>query len=114
MRLNNFAESSLDILVIFHLLVDDYTAVAEREAVLLRIMDLAKDAGVEFAFPTRTLYVENGSGGDTAGRRRRDGRRSPAAPDNSPDPRCANAETVASRPRSRKFRPSRDPERIRP
>jgi MscS family membrane protein len=59
-RLNNFAESSLDILVIFHLMVDSYTAeLAEREAVLLRIMDLAKDAGVAFAFPSRTLYVEH-------------------------------------------------------
>ncbi len=59
-RLNNFAESSLDILVIFHLLVDNYTdELAEREAVLLRIMDLAKDAGVAFAFPSRTLYVEH-------------------------------------------------------
>ena len=59
-RLNNFAESSLDILVIFHLLVDSYAAeLAEREAVLLRIMDLVKDAGVAFAFPSRTLYVEH-------------------------------------------------------
>jgi MscS family membrane protein len=59
-RLNNFAESSLDILVIFHLLVEDYpTELAEREAVLLRIMDLANDLGVAFAFPTRTLYVEH-------------------------------------------------------
>lgn len=59
-RLNNFAESSLDILVIFHLLVENYsTELAEREAVLLRIMDLAKDEGVDFAFPTRTLHVEH-------------------------------------------------------
>jgi MscS family membrane protein len=57
--LNNFAESSLDILVIFHLLVEDYTGeLAEREAVLIRIIDLANDLGVTFAFPTRTLYVE--------------------------------------------------------
>jgi MscS family membrane protein len=59
-RLNNFAESSLDILVIFHLLVEESsTELAERETVLLRIMDLAKDEGVAFAFPTRTLYVEH-------------------------------------------------------
>jgi MscS family membrane protein len=58
-RLNNFAESSLDILMIFHLLVDDYpTELAEREAVLLQIMDLANDLSVAFAFPTRTLHVE--------------------------------------------------------
>jgi MscS family membrane protein len=59
-RLNNFGESSLDILVIFHLLVGDYTSeLSEREAVLLQIMNLVHDAGVEFAFPTRTLYIEN-------------------------------------------------------
>jgi MscS family membrane protein len=58
-RLNNFAESSLDILVIFHLLVEDYsTELAEREAVLLQIIDLANDLRVAFAFPTRTLHVE--------------------------------------------------------
>jgi MscS family membrane protein len=58
-RFNNFAESSLDILVMFHLHVEDYaTELREREAVLLQIMDLVRDAGVEFAFPTRTLYVE--------------------------------------------------------
>jgi MscS family membrane protein len=40
-RLNNFAESALEILVIFNLLVaDSSTELAEREAVLLRIMDL--------------------------------------------------------------------------
>ena len=66
-RFNNFAESSLDILVIFNLMVEDYASeLREREAVLLQIMDLVKDAGVEFAFPTRTLYIENGTGGATA------------------------------------------------
>jgi MscS family membrane protein len=58
-RFNNFGESSLDILVIFHLQVDDYTTeLKERETVLLRIIDLVKDAGVELAFPTRTLHIE--------------------------------------------------------
>ncbi len=58
-RFNNFSESSLDILVIFHLNVEDYaTELKEREEILLQIMDLAKDVAVDFAFPTRTLYVE--------------------------------------------------------
>jgi MscS family membrane protein len=58
-RFNNFAESSLDILVQFFLYAEDYaTELGEREAVLLQIMDLVSDAGVEFAFPTRTLHVE--------------------------------------------------------
>jgi MscS family membrane protein len=58
-RFNNFSDSSLDILVIFHLTVEDYTGeLKEREGILLQIMDLAKDLGVEFAFPTRTLHLE--------------------------------------------------------
>lgn len=57
-RFNNFGESSLDILVLFHLQVEDYaTELREREALLLQIMNLVRDAGVEFAFPTRTLQV---------------------------------------------------------
>jgi MscS family membrane protein len=63
-RLNNFGESSLDILVIFYLKVADYTSeLTEREAVLLQIMDLANDTGVEFAFPTRMLYIEKSAQG---------------------------------------------------
>jgi small-conductance mechanosensitive channel len=39
-RFNNFGESSLDILVLFHLQVEDYaTELREREVVLLQIMD---------------------------------------------------------------------------
>jgi MscS family membrane protein len=58
-RLNNLGESSLDILVIFHLLVEDYTAeLREREAVLLRIIALVERLGIALAFPTRTLYLE--------------------------------------------------------
>jgi MscS family membrane protein len=59
-RLNNFAESSLDILVIFHLQVEDYaTELKEREALLLQIMDLVSDTGVKLAFPSRTLYLDD-------------------------------------------------------
>jgi MscS family membrane protein len=58
-RLNNFSDSSLDILVIFHLTVTDYTSeLKEREDILLHIMDIAKDLDIEFAFPTRTLHIE--------------------------------------------------------
>jgi MscS family membrane protein len=61
-RFNDFAESSLNILVYFYLNVADYTAeLQEREDILLQIMDLAKELGVEFAFPTRTLRVETAS-----------------------------------------------------
>ncbi len=59
-RFNNFSESSLDILVQFFFRVDDFgTELRERETVLLRIMDLVEDSGVEFAFPTRTLHIQN-------------------------------------------------------
>jgi MscS family membrane protein len=61
-RFNDFGESSLNILVIIYLMVPDYAAeLREREAILLQIMDLAKEIGVEFAFPTRTLRVEGPS-----------------------------------------------------
>jgi MscS family membrane protein len=57
-RFNDFAESSLNILVYFYLNVADYTAeLQEREDILLQIMEL----GAEFAFPTRTLRVETAS-----------------------------------------------------
>jgi MscS family membrane protein len=58
-RFNNFSESSLDILVMFYFDIQDYTIeLAEREAILLQIMGLTTDLGVEFAFPTRTIHVE--------------------------------------------------------
>jgi MscS family membrane protein len=61
-RFNNLGESSLDILVIFHLLVDDYAAeLCDRETLLLQIMALLEDEGVELAFPTRTLHLATGA-----------------------------------------------------
>jgi len=58
-RFNNFAESSLDILVMFHFDVQDYSVeLREREAILLRTMDLMNELGIGFAFPTRTLQIE--------------------------------------------------------
>ena len=58
-RFNNFSESSLDILVIFYLDVQDYSLeLSEREAILLQTMDLVNEFGIEFAFPTRTLQIE--------------------------------------------------------
>jgi MscS family membrane protein len=58
-RFNDFGESSLNILVIFYLNVTNYaTELKEREEILLLIMDLAQQIGVEFAFPTRTLHVD--------------------------------------------------------
>ncbi len=59
-RFNDFGESSLDILVIFHIVTEDYgQELKYREKILLRIMDIAAELGVAFAFPTRTLFVES-------------------------------------------------------
>ena len=58
-RFNDFGESSLNILVYFHIETTDYSAELEaREEILLQIMDLAKELGIDFAFPTRTLVIE--------------------------------------------------------
>jgi MscS family membrane protein len=58
-RFNDFGESSLNILVYFHIETTDYSAeLAAREEILLQIMDLAKQLGIDFAFPTRTLVIE--------------------------------------------------------
>ena len=64
-RFNDFGESSLNILVYFYLETTDYSAELEaREEILFRIMDLAKQSNIDFAFPTRTLVIENASGMD--------------------------------------------------
>jgi MscS family membrane protein len=49
-RFNNVAESKLEILVIFYLMVENAASeLTAREAVLFRIMDLVREAGVQFA-----------------------------------------------------------------
>ena len=70
-RFNNFSESSLDILVMFYVEVQDYTTeILEREAILLQTMDLMSEIGVEFAFPTGTLQIETASTADEDRERR--------------------------------------------
>lgn len=59
---NNFNESSLDILVNFHLNVmtaDEETS--HQQAIYLEFLKIAKNLNVEFAFPSRTLYHFNDS-----------------------------------------------------
>ena len=57
-RLNAFGESSLDILVMFHLIADNQTQeLRAREDILLGIMQDAEALGVSFAFPTRTVQL---------------------------------------------------------
>ena len=46
-------------MVYFYLETTDYSAeLAAREEILLQIMDLTKQLGIDFAFPTRTLLIE--------------------------------------------------------
>ncbi|HUS97056.1 MAG TPA: mechanosensitive ion channel family protein [Hyphomicrobiaceae bacterium] len=57
---NNLGESALEILLYFYLRVDDYAEeLREREGILLRLLELAEEIGVTFAFPTRTLQLES-------------------------------------------------------
>jgi MscS family membrane protein len=56
---NKFGESGLDILLYFYLKAPDLaTELREREAILIKILELGKTLGVEFAFPTRTLHID--------------------------------------------------------
>jgi hypothetical protein len=55
---NELGPHSKDILVYFFLRVPDYAAeLAERERILFRIVSLAEDLGIAFAFPTQTLHM---------------------------------------------------------
>jgi MscS family membrane protein len=56
--LNGFGASSIDIELLFHLKVFDYAAQVEAQhKIILDIIALAEELGVEFAFPTRTIHV---------------------------------------------------------
>ena len=56
--LNDFAGSSLDILVyVFWTAPDWQTELRERHRFMLDIIRLAGDLGIEFAFPSRTVYL---------------------------------------------------------
>lgn len=58
-RFNNYSASSLDVLMVFHLEV--FTAAEEMEhqqGIFLEILKIAADLGVEFAYPTQTIYTK--------------------------------------------------------
>lgn len=64
---NSFGASSLDILVyVFWETPDWATELAERHRFLLDSLRLAHRLGVEFAYPTQTLYLQQGDGGPPA------------------------------------------------
>ena len=56
---DSYGDFSLNVLVYCFLKVPDWSAeLVERQNIYLEILRLAKDVGVEFAFPTQTLHVE--------------------------------------------------------
>lgn len=63
-HLNRFSDSSVDVLVYCFFRVPNWhEELSERHNFLLSILRLAKDIGVDFAFPTRTLSLEQDAGG---------------------------------------------------
>jgi MscS family membrane protein len=64
---NNFAASSLDILLYTFFEVPDWsTELRERHRLFIDILRLAKRLGVQFAFPTQTLWLERARGATPA------------------------------------------------
>ncbi len=56
-----YGSSSLQIMVYFFLITDNWGAeLREREDIFFKIYDLAKELGVDFAYPTQTLYLKEG------------------------------------------------------
>lgn len=57
---NSFGAHSLDVLVYVFFKVPDWsTELQQRHNFLLEVLRLAKEVGVEFAFPTQTLHVDS-------------------------------------------------------
>ena len=66
--LNEFAASSLDVLLyVFWETPDWNTELRERHRFMLDILRLAQRMGVEFAFPTQTLYMRQEEVGELSG-----------------------------------------------
>jgi MscS family membrane protein len=64
-RFEGFGPSSLNLEIFAYVNVTDYGEFLEvAEDLNLRIMDLVAKAGMGFAFPSQTLYVERGKGPD--------------------------------------------------
>lgn len=58
-HMSGFGESALEVMVYFFFICDTWTdELRERHNIFLEIIRLAKDLGVGFAFPTRSLRVE--------------------------------------------------------
>ena len=60
MVFNQYGASSLDILLYCFLEVEDWSEeLIQRQNLFLEIMRLAKHMGVDFAYPTQSLHIEN-------------------------------------------------------
>lgn len=58
-RFTNFGDSALEVMVYTFFDVPDWsTELSEKQEVLLRIMEIAQEVGVDFAFPSVSLYQE--------------------------------------------------------
>ncbi len=59
-----FGDSSLDFETVYYMLVPDYNTYMDRQqAINLEIYERFEAEEIEFAFPTRTLYVQDGQNG---------------------------------------------------
>jgi MscS family membrane protein len=58
-----FGDSSLNFELAYSIDTHDYTvALNDQQAINLKIMQSLEDMGVEFAFPSQTVYLESDSG----------------------------------------------------
>ena len=56
----DFSASSLDVRVICQVLLPDFREfTAKKEAVFLEIMAIVESLGIDFAFPSQSLYIES-------------------------------------------------------
>jgi MscS family membrane protein len=64
-RFANFDNSALSLEIFSYVLTPDFAEFAAiREDLLLRIMEIVRKSGSDFAFPTRTIYMSRDSGLD--------------------------------------------------
>ncbi len=58
----SYGDSSLDFEVVYYMLVPDYNAYMDtQQAINLALFGRFEELGIEFAYPTRTVFVEGGS-----------------------------------------------------
>ncbi|MGR3541168.1 MAG: hypothetical protein ACU0BS_07035 [Hasllibacter sp.] len=69
-RFIGFGPSSLDLEVAAYLMAPDHPAgLAIREELNLAVMEIVRDSGTDFAFPSTSVYLEPRDRASAAGRR---------------------------------------------